>query len=280
MTYRKLLRESTIKLKASGIYDAEYDAFALMENVFGISKTDYLINGNLCPDDDKIEKYNQMLELRANHTPLQHIIGNAWFYGRNFVVSKDVLIPRQDTEVLVEEALNKIKYGRVLDMCTGSGCILLSILLENPSLEGVGVDISKEALEIANENAKRLCVSNAKFLHGDLFDAFDVYEKFDMIVSNPPYIKTEEIETLDEEVKCHDPILALDGHEDGLYFYRKIVTDAISYLRCGGHLIFEIGYNQGNAVSELMQHNGFEDVCIKKDLAGLDRVVYGKYCGK
>jgi len=188
-----------------------------------------------------------------------------------------VLIPRQDTEVLVEEALKYLKPEmRFLDLCTGSGCILLSLLHFCKEAEGVGVDISLEALEVAAENKARLHPV-AELLQSDLFAA--VEGRFDVIVSNPPYIRSEEIQHLMEEVRLHDPLLALDGHEDGLYFYRAIAKKSPSYLKRGGWLLVEIGHDQGSDVSRLLEEQGFCEIEIVKDLAGLSRVVKGRYPG-
>jgi release factor glutamine methyltransferase len=188
-----------------------------------------------------------------------------------------VLVPRQDTEVLVESVLQMLRPGmHVLDMCTGSGCILISLLklCGFSDISGVGVDVSEEALQVACKNAENLGV-DATFVHSDLFS--EVEEQYDVIVSNPPYIRTSVIEGLKEEVKFHDPFLALDGKEDGLYFYRRIVEKSPQYLKKGGKLYFEIGHDQGDDVSRLMKEAGFSDVTVKKDLAGLDRVVFGVY---
>lgn len=209
-----------------------------------------------------------------------------------FSVNEHVLIPRQDTETLVEEALKVIQsFGgrkiKVLDMCTGSGCILLSILKMYPPAEGTGCDVSREALCVAKKNAGRL-EADARWVLSDLFDQWDVpagYDeteqvldkRYDMIISNPPYIRTAEIQRLQEEVRAHDPRIALDGGEDGLYFYRRIIEGSILHIEDGGYLLFEIGYDQGKDVAELMQSHGYGDIVIKKDLPGLDRVVIGRY---
>ncbi len=202
--------------------------------------------------------------------------------GFPFYVNRHVLIPRQDTETLAEEAVKLIRSRRdgrlrVLDLCTGSGCILLSILKLCPGTEGVGCDISGDALTVAEKNARRLEVE-AKWVRSDLFAEFaQDREPYDVIVSNPPYIRTSDIEGLQEEVRLHDPKIALDGGEDGLYFYRKIVKDSISYIRDKGSLLFETGCDQGEDVAALMKEYGYEDVRVRKDLAGLDRVVSGIY---
>ena len=209
--------------------------------------------------------------------------------GLEFMVNEAVLIPRQDTEILVEEALKNLHDGmRILDLCTGSGCILISLLYYSNQCSGVGIDISGEALRVARENAERLLdgrkvlkeidgqvaeVFPADFLKSDLTEAAE--GDFDMIVSNPPYIESKVIETLMPEVREHEPMLALDGSEDGLLFYRRIVGESRQVLKPGGMLLFEIGYNQGAAVKKLMEDAGYLEVQVVKDYAGLDRVVTG-----
>ena len=210
---------------------------------------------------------------RAEHVPLQYIVGEAEFMGLKFKVNSNVLIPRQDTETLVEEALKVVKPGmNVLDMCTGSGCIIVSIVHNIPEVEGTATDISKQALLVAKENAKLNQVS-VTFERSDLFD--NVTGTYDVIVSNPPYIRTEEVLKLMPEVRDFEPMEALDGKEDGLYFYRKIMEKCPSYLKPEGHILFEIGYDQGEAVSGLLREAGFKNVAVIKDLAQNDRVVTG-----
>lgn len=202
--------------------------------------------------------------------------------GLVFCVNRHVLIPRQDTEILVETALERMKPGmQILDMCTGSGCILLSLLklCKAEGVTGTGTDISKEALRVAVSNAERLGI-RAKFVQGDLFENIGSQKIFDMIVSNPPYIPTAVIDGLQEEVKLYDPYVALDGREDGLFFYRRIVKESIPYIKRDGCLLFEIGCEQAEAVAGLMEKAGYKDIRVKKDLAGLDRVVYGMYNGE
>ena len=183
------------------------------------------------------------------------------------------MIPRQDTEVLVETALAMMKPEcRLLDMCTGSGCILLSLAKLGTVAEGIGVDISEGALKVAERNRENLGLPQVRLVHSNLFES--VEGVFDMIVSNPPYIPTEDIEDLMREVRDHEPHLALDGSKDGLLFYRKLAEESGRYLVPGGSLLFEIGYDQGGAVSQLLDQAGFKDIHVKKDLAGLDRVVY------
>lgn len=260
-----------------GIDDADIDAWYLLEHVTGITRAMYFMDVNRLLDKKEVENYRECVAIRATHVPLQHITGVQEFMGLEFNVNEHVLVPRQDTEVLVESVLDILQPGmHVLDMCTGSGCILISLmkLCGFDHLRGVGVDISDEALQIASSNVEKLGV-RAELLHSDLFA--NVEGQYDVIVSNPPYIRTSVIEDLKEEVKLHDPFLALDGKEDGLYFYRKIIEDAPGYLKRDGKLFFEIGHDQGGDVSRLMREAGFTNVTVKKDLAGLDRVVFGVY---
>ncbi len=260
-------------LEEVNIVDAQVDAWELLEFTCGCDRTYYYLHMDeeLSPEQEQL--YRERIEKRASHVPVQHITGKAYFMGLEFFVNEHVLIPRFDTEVLVEEVLKRTKEGAcILDMCTGSGCILLSVLYEKKDCIGVGADISERALAVAQKNADSLGIS-ASFVHTDLFE--HIAGKYDIIVSNPPYIRTDVIDTLEVEVKEHEPVLALDGMADGLYFYRKIVAQAPEFLRENGYLCFEIGYDQGEAVSVLMKDGGFEQVTVIKDLSGLDRVVIG-----
>ena len=224
---------------------------------------------------EQAESYREVILRRAGHIPLQHITGEQEFMGYSFLVNPDVLIPRQDTETLTEEALKFTEPGmKVLDMCTGSGCILISLMKKCNGLTGTGCDISEKALKTARENGRRLQVE-ASWIQSDLFE--QISERFDLIVSNPPYIRTGVIEELQEEVRLHDPWIALDGKKDGLYFYRRIIAESTGYIRDNGALMFEIGHDQAEDVVRLMEEAGYTQIRVKKDLAGLDRVVTGRY---
>ena len=232
--------------------------------------------------EDETKVYFDLISKRMKHIPLQHLTGEQDFMGLTFTVNEHVLIPRQDTECLVEIVLKHLHDGmRILDMCTGSGCIVISLLHYSNDCQGVGVDLSEEALKVPTHNASVLGNNgiadkmDVTFVQSNLFEKVD--GKFDIIVSNPPYIKTEVIDTLMPEVKDFEPMMALDGTEDGLYFYRKIILDAKKHLNRGGQLFFEIGYDQGKEVSDLMCEAGYVNVEVAKDLAGLDRVVYGTF---
>lgn len=275
MTLREAYEFGKNELISVGIGDAATDAFTLLEFVTGITRARYFLDMNTALPPEQEARYLEYIEVRKTHIPLQHITGEQEFMGLPFQVNEHVLIPRQDTEVLVEQGLAFAKPGmHVLDMCTGSGCILISMLKLGKDLQGTGVDISKEALQVAATNLKTLGVE-AKLIQSNLFEA--VTGTYDLIVSNPPYIRTAVIEELEEEVKFHDPFIALDGKEDGLYFYRRIVEESRKFLKPDGWLCFEIGHDQGEDVKSMMGAAGFDHVTIKKDLAGLDRVVYGEY---
>lgn len=282
---QKIYKDGEEFLREAGIEEASIDAWLLLEFVTGVSRAKYLCDPGVEIDEQYGLRYCELIKQRAKRIPLQHLTGEQEFMGYTFKVNEHVLIPRQDTEVLVEEAIKYLRPGKsVLDMCTGSGCILLSLLKMGAekfymrNVKGTAVDISEEALKVASFNAKVLGV-DVSFIQSDLFENIDinVTGKFDILVSNPPYIRTAVIEGLQDEVKLHDPFIALDGKEDGLYFYRKIVKYSMNYLNDKAMVLFEIGHDQGEDVSKLLKDAGFSNVWIKKDLAGLDRVVIAMY---
>lgn len=297
MTYQKLYQWGLEQLEEAEISEAKQDARLLIEWCCGTDRNTLLAHGDRSISQEEYGRYGTCIAERKKHVPLQHITGEQDFMGLTFIVNKDVLVPRQDTEVLVEEVMRYLHDGmRLLDMCTGSGCILLSLLHYSNDCMGVGVDVSGKALQVAKENAERILglgreyiadngstdngsVSGKKIelIQSDLFEQLDSCMKFDVIVSNPPYIKTSVIDSLMPEVREYEPRLALDGQEDGLYFYHKIITHAGEYLNSEGMLFFEIGYDQGKEVRALMENAGYTEVEVVKDFAGLDRVVHGVY---
>lgn len=273
-TYTELLTYGKNYLQQHQILDAELDAWYLLEYLIGHDRSWYFLHMREQAASDVGEAYERFLRLRGSHKPLQQITGKAYFMGLEFTVNEHVLIPRQDTEILVEEALKRAGENvRILDLCTGSGCILLSLLYNKNKAEGIGFDISEEALEVARHNSRALHLT-AEFVKSDLLEKAE--GTFDLIVSNPPYIPAKEIEGLMEEVRDYEPRLALDGGEDGLNFYRRIVAEAGAYLNCGGWLIMEIGQEQGEDLRQMLSHAGYEEIEIIQDLAGLDRVVLGR----
>lgn len=278
--YKEIYAEGVSHLAEAGIAEAALDARLLLEYVCGTDRNTLLVHGDREVSEEEYERFRLLIEKRGQHIPLQHLTGEQEFMGLTFVVNEHVLVPRQDTEILVEEVMKNLHDGMyILDMCTGSGCILLSLLQYSNDCVGVGVDLSVEALEVAGQNYTRLKRSkpdmDAVFLQGNLFE--NVTQKFDIIVSNPPYIRTGVIDTLMPEVKDHEPLMALDGMADGLHFYREITREAKAYLNRGGMLYYEIGYDQAGDVTEILEKEGYQGIEVVKDFAGLDRVVYGIY---
>lgn len=253
----------------------ELDAWYLFEHATGITRHEYLLDSMIAVSDEKSNAFRKYISRRSEHIPLQHIVGTQWFMGLEFNVNEHVLIPRQDTEVLVEETLKLLNGGeRVLDMCTGSGCIIISLVKNVKLAEAVAVDISKDALCVAKDNARKHD-ADVEFVESDLFVELED-SKYDVIVSNPPYIETDEISRLMPEVCEHEPILALDGGVDGLAFYRRIIKEAHRYLKDGGSLLLEVGHNQADEVCRLMTEAGLKDVSGVKDLCGIRRVCKGR----
>lgn len=291
MTIQELLVLGKEKLESSGNEYAKYERKVLLEEVLGCNYMYMLMHGEEEVPSGKEEEYLQLLEKRCSHYPLQYLLGYAHFMDYTFYVNESVLIPRNDTEILVEAVDSLLKTLeaeaqesmpetetngkqplRVLDLCCGSGCIGISLKLYHGEIDLTLTDISEDALEVTKRNLDKYDVK-AKLVCDNLLHG--ITEKMDMIVSNPPYIERKVIDSLMPEVKEYEPVLALDGGEDGLDFYRKIIAEAPGHLNSGGWVLFEIGYNQGEAVSGFMRQAGFKDVEVKKDYAGLDRVVSG-----
>ncbi len=274
-TYAALYEYGKSLLEEAGIEDASLDARLLLEHVCGTSHTTLLAHGDRLVSDEEGQQYEELLQQRAKRNPLAYILKEQEFMGLTFHADERVLIPNQDTEILVEEVLTELSDGaRILDLCTGSGCIALSLLHYSNGTTAVATDISADALEVAEENVASLGLTERiTLMETDLFPA--VHDRFEFIVSNPPYIPSKVIEGLAPEVREKEPMLALDGGEDGLIFYRRIVEDAPNYLTGSGYLMVEIGYDQGAAVSELMERRGFKEVQVIKDYSGNDRVVKG-----
>ena len=283
MTYREVYQEGVKVLTEAAIAEAALDARLLLEYVCKTDRNTLLAHGDREVTGEEQEQYLETIARRAAHVPLQHITGEQEFMGLTFVVNNKVLVPRQDTEVLVEEVMRNLHDGmRILDMCTGSGCILLSLLQYSNDCTGVGVDLSTDALAVARGNYERIRQQKpemeASFLESDLFTK--VERRYDIIVSNPPYIRSDVIPNLMPEVRDHEPMMALDGTEDGLFFYREITKKAKDYLNRGGMLYYEIGCDQAEEVCAIMETEGFREIEVVKDFAGLDRVVYGSWPGQ
>lgn len=314
MTLFELLTQGTECLERAESPDAGNDAKLLLLEAFGLDMTHFLLNRmQKMPEDQRVsecvEKYREWIARRAKRVPLQQILGSQEFMGMEFFVNEHVLIPRQDTETLVELVLErecrnerqneqpdehecenhgKIQRNiqhkkRVLDLCAGSGCIGISLAVLGGFEYVAEADLSEKALKVTRKNVERLVQgagTSVECFHGDLFSAIpDGAEPFDILVSNPPYIPTKVIEGLEPEVRDHEPMMALDGTEDGLLFYRRIAKEAGRVLAPGASAYLEIGYDQGEAVSELLREQGFMEIEVHKDLAGNDRVVCGRFVG-
>lgn len=273
MTLEGALSWGKEELKQAEIANYELDAWYLLEYVCKIDRSYYYLHGADEMEMDQEQEYEVAIKKRAERVPLQYMTGTQEFMGLEFKVNSHVLIPRQDTETLVEEALKVLEPGmQVLDLCTGSGCIIISLLKLKEGLEGTASDISKQALLVAKENAKQHQVE-VELVTSDLFQS--ITGSFDLIISNPPYIPTHVIDGLMPEVKNFEPMEALDGREDGLYFYQEITRASVNFLNSNGYLYFEIGHDQGGQVAAIMEQNGYRNVRVVKDLAGNDRVVLG-----
>lgn len=281
-TYRELYEEGRRILEQAGLPDAALDARFLLEEVCGTNLQTLLVFPEKKVTEEEVNQYRAFIQRRKDREPTAMILGEWDFMGLTFRLNKSTLIPEQDTEVLVETALEELKRRglgeaplRILDLCTGSGCILLSLLHELRNAGGLGTDLSEEALEAARENAVRLGLQErAAFRQGDLWEPVGD-ERFDLIVSNPPYVPTEVIPTLEPEVRCGEPYAALDGGEDGLVFYRRIMREAAGHLKPSGIIIVESGFDEAPQIAALMQEQKFRGIRTVKDYGGLDRVVLG-----
>lgn len=281
LTLQLLLEEGELKLSKAGVEEAALDSKYLLFEAFDTDMTHFLIDRykKLSQEDfflEAVSKYRTMIEKRSQRIPLSYITGRREFMGLEFLVNKHVLIPRQDTETLVELVLKDYKGKKpvILDMCTGSGCIAISLAKLGGFDRVTAADISREALKVTEKNARKLLGERKlTLIESDLFTSMGEQNKFDVIVSNPPYIPAKIIEGLQPEVRDFEPEMALDGKEDGLYFYRRLALECLPYLAPGGAVYFEIGYDQGEPVGNLLKDAGFKDIRVVKDTPGMDRVV-------
>jgi release factor glutamine methyltransferase len=275
MKYADCYREAVRLLENNGVKEAGLDARLLLEYVCGTDRNTLLAHPEREVSDEDEARFRELLERRCKREPLQYITNEQEFMGLKFETAPDTLIPRQDTETLVEEAMKEVHDGmEILDLCCGTGCILLSLLKYSNDCSGTGVDLDEKSIELAARNAERLGLK-ADFRVSNLFE--NVEGKYDLIVSNPPYIPSAIIGTLEPEVKDYEPRRALDGGTDGLDFYKVLASRCKEYLKRGGYIFFEIGYDQKDAVLELLNKEGYKDVLCIKDLAGFDRVVKAWY---
>ncbi len=277
MTYSELVATGVKQLADAGFEEARTDVRVLVSFVCHMDFMTLLRDGGEQVPKEQEEHFFSLLSERKKHVPVQYLTGEQEFCGLNFSVGKGVLIPRPETELLAEEVFKNCAGKRVLDMCTGSGCVAITVeKLGTPAFVAAS-DYSPEALAIAKENARRLGAT-VTFFRGDLFET--VEGRYDMIVSNPPYIKSEVVDGLMPEVKDFEPRMALDGRSDGLYYYRRIGKEAKNYLVPEGRLLFEIGHDQGEEVSVILAHEGYTEIVVKKDYAGLDRMVFAVWPGE
>lgn len=270
LTLKEALAKAVDKLQQMEVPDADIDAWYLLSYVTGLDRAAFFLHGEEPMAEPDMIRYRDLVTKRGERIPLQHLTGEQEFMGLDFHVNEHVLIPRQDTECLVERVLPYVDGKRVLDVCTGSGCIAIAIAKLGKPLIVHGVDISEEALAVARQNATELNASVELFA-GDLMTKMD--GQYDVIVSNPPYIPPSVIEGLMPEVRLHEPMLALDGGQDGLEFYRRIAGQAVTRLAPNGRLFLEIGCEQAAAVAEILQKQGYREVQVFQDLAGKNRIV-------
>lgn len=270
LTIKEALAKAVDKLQQMEVPDADIDAWYLLSYVTGLDRAAFFLHGEEPMAEPDMIRYRDLVTKRGERIPLQHLTGEQEFMGLDFYVNEHVLIPRQDTECLVERVLPYVDGKRVLDVCTGSGCIAIAIAKLGKPFIVHGVDISEEALAVARQNATELNASVELFA-GDLMTKMD--GQYDVIVSNPPYIPPSVIEGLMPEVRLHEPMLALDGGQDGLEFYRRIAGQAVTRLAPNGRMFLEIGCEQAVAVAEILQKQGYREVQVFQDLAGKDRIV-------
>lgn len=288
MTLHQLLNQGTGQLERAGDGEAGTDARRLLLEAFRLDTVHFLMNRMEPLEDTEavayaVQDYRQMIDKRCRRMPLQYIVGSQEFMGLEFRVNRHVLIPRQDTETLVELVLEEQKNPRrrVLDLCTGSGCIAVSLAVLGKFQDLTATDLSEEALKTAKNNQERLLEGRRiRFLQGDLFHALRPGDTYDILTANPPYIPTQIIKGLQPEVQNYEPLMALDGDQDGLCFYRRIAAEAGEWLNAGGCIYLEIGHDQAEAVSGLLKEAGFDKIKVIKDLPGKDRVVRAELTDK
>ena len=279
MTLNAVYKQGEKLLKEANIPDADFDSLYLLEHFFGTDRTALILHGDKTADESLCERFFSAVEERKTGKPLQYIVGKWNFMGYDFYVGEGVLIPRDDTEIVVEAALDflkDIKNPRVIDLCSGSGAIAVSIAKMFPSSAVVALEYSDLAVEYLKKNIELNGVDNVRVFKGDVTKCYEDFENgiFDLVISNPPYIESEEIDTLQPELQF-EPRMALDGGKDGLYFYRIISDKWSCKVKKGGMIAFEVGEEQFEPVAELVKKCGFENVTYRLDLQGYKRTVAG-----
>lgn len=281
-TILELLNWSSDYLEKKGIENSRRNVEELLCLTLKCKRLDLYLKFETLLKPEELTSYREFFKRRVNREPLQYILGETDFYNSKIKLNKNVLIPRPETEVLVEKVLEKIDFlnletVRILDIGTGSGCIAIALALEVPDSKVLGIDLSEDAVSLANENAVLNEVPNAKFIQRNALDTPRKIEIFDIIVSNPPYIESKEIANLMPEIKDFEPILALDGGGvDGFDFFRKVIPNCFLLLKNGGIVFFEVGHNQARTIKEMLLQNGFSEVEIFKDYSGIERIVSAK----
>ena len=270
----EILREASRVLENAGVPEARREAVSLLSFVLGKDRTFLISHAEDLLDDESLSAFREVVERRASGEPLQYITGVQDFFGREFRVTPDVLIPRPETELLVEAAL-EFSGNSLCDVGTGSGCIAVTLLCERPEARAVAIDKSLAALEIAKLNARAHAVSDrVTFVTSNCFDALDPSEfQFDLIASNPPYVAESVVAGLQREVRDHEPMIALSPGPDGLSMIRRLLQEAPSFLKPIGHLIMEIGFDQGEAVKRLVNDSDWRLIDVRPDLQGIPRIV-------
>lgn len=279
-TVARVLAWATDDFRAKGMDSPRLEAELLLAHALGCDRIRLVIDAQRPLEPNELVNVRALIQRRRRFEPMAYILGQREFWGRAFSVDSNVLIPRPDTEVLVEVALELTKqrdlYGLALDLCTGSGCVAVTFALERPTWRTWASDISAGAVAVARANAARLGATEVCFLHGDLFEPIEPTLRFDLITANPPYIPEPQLATLQPDIREHEPHLALTSGVDGLDLVRKIVPQARKHLTSGGALAMEIGADQGERVAALMNEHGYTGVTIRKDLGNRDRVVFGR----
>jgi release factor glutamine methyltransferase len=279
-TIDALLKWATDDFRARGIDKPQLDAQVLLAHALSVTRTQLVIDAKKPLAPEELGRFREMVRRRRAREPVAYLLGAREFYGRSFRVDKRVLVPRPDTETLVDVALARTEARslsmRALDLCTGSGCVAITLAKQRPTARVHAADISDDALEVARDNALRLGAYNVSFTRGDLFEGVPAaLAPFDVITANPPYIASGEIATLDKDVKDFEPRLALDGGTDGLAFVRRIVDGAPALLDAGGTLAVEVGAGEADATARLFEARGFARVTITRDYGRIERVVDG-----
>jgi release factor glutamine methyltransferase len=280
-TIRDVVTWMTDDLRKRGVEGARLDAELIVGEALAIDRVKVIVDAQRMLEPSELEAIRTLFRRRRSHEPVAYLRGHREFYGRSFRVDKRVLVPRPDTEILVEVALERLRGrdlgGHVVDLCTGSGCVAVTLKLERPTLTVDATDLSEGAVAVARDNAQRLgAVWNVRFAVGDLFAPLGrPRADYDLVVANPPYIATAEIPTLQPDIRDHEPHLALDGGPDGLVLVRRIAEEAPAWLVPGGALAMEIGAGQAAEVEQILRAHGFADVRRTKDYGGHERVVSG-----